>query len=389
MAKLIGKLAAVMVLLVFMLSIVPAALAGQDNGNLAQAGVNEAGDAGETAGSDSEDVDEEENNAEETGENTEATDNADSTEETADDRNVKIKNVVEKRLENNERLIVQARERMEQAREKFEDAKEKYVQARERFIENKQSLVMLTEKIRACKDDAEKCPKLKQELRKGIRQHLLKTSDLIERSLDRLVSKVESSIMSNEEKGQTLALITELEAELTAKKEAVEALKEEAVTNDELKVAIKELKKTWIKIRKEQRAILAGLMNSRLENVVEDKLSEMSAALGEKISEVQELGADTAELERLQAEFLAKVEETQQYQAEAQEKYQQFRNGEADIETWKQAQEQVRQALKESKEILREFLKEYKEIKKSLNENSDDDDANDAEEPVESDDNEE
>ena len=366
MTRIKQKLAGVMVLLMFMLSVIPAALAEEGSGSQNQTEVDD----------DSDETNDEDDTADEAEDNDEADDEDETeveeeTEVESEDEDGKTKIVrkIKRELKGEDPNFEQAKIRLELARKQFEQAKENYREAKARFQENKDNLVRMKEKIKVCQEDGT-CDKVKLDLRKGVRQHLLKTSDLIERSLNKLLRKVEGSLtLSEQEKEQALTSINELEAELTAKKEAVEAMAEESVTNEELKAAIKDLKATWIKVRKEQRAILAGLMNSRLAEMVDTKLPEINAALTEKISQMRELGAEVTELEAIQAEFAAQMAEVQQQQADAEEKWLQFKSGESDLEAWKEAQERVREGLKEAKSILREFMQEYKELKKGLKEN--------------------
>ncbi len=356
-----------MVLMIFVMSIVPMALAEDDNENEDVEDLNETEDANDSEDetNDSEDsVDEaDEDSAEDVNEEVEDED------EVKTDKNgkpLKVVKKIKKEVKKGEDKLEEYRIKMERARKNFEQAQENYLAAKEKLLSNKEGLADIKKDIKACKDERT-CDELKKDLRKGVRQHLIKTNELIARSLEKLTSKVEESeVLTEEEKTEALAKINELEAELTAKKEAVEALAEEEVTNEELKTAIKELKDTWQKIRKEQKMIVAGLMNSRLKNVIGVKLPDYAEAMSSRIAEIQELGGDTAAMEEKQAEYQAEMETLQIAQETAEDKWVAFKTGEATVEEWRAAHDEVRAGMKEVKETIREFMKEYKDARKEL-----------------------
>ena len=344
MKTIMQKLAAAMVLLVFVMSIVPVALA--------------------------EDVDDAEglNESEDT---SDSEDDSDETEDTAadveDEAEVEENTVkdIKRKAGKDGKILEEYRIKLERARKNFEQAQENYQAAKERFLNNKESLADLKKEIKACKEDGT-CEELKLGLRKGVRQHLLKTNELIASSLEKLTAKIEDSeVLTEEEKAEALAKINELEVELTAKKEAVEALAEEA-TNEELKAAIKELKEVWQKVRKEQKIIVASLMNSRLKNVIGVKLPDYAEAMSSRIAEIQELGGDTAAMEEQQAKYQTEMENLQIAQETAEDRWTEFKTGDATIEEWRAAHQQVRAGIKEVKETIRKFMKEYKKVRKEL-----------------------
>lgn len=334
---------AMLVLAVLMFSAVPTALAEQGNGNGNGNGQIETEDNNEIE-------DETENNAEVE----EVTEDNTNTEDSWEEKGVKA--------------VEKAQERFSQAREKFEQAKNKYLDAKVKIQEHKEELTRVKEKVKSCKNgENETCQGFKTELNKGVQQHLLKTVDLIDSSLQRLIERVESSdTLSEEEKQAALTRINELEAELTVKKEAVQAMTETA-TNEELKAAIKDLKELWQDVSKEQKLLLASLINSRLDNLANVKLPEFDNAMTLRIDEIKELGGDTTELEAIQERYNDAMDQLQEDQADAKKMWTEYKLGEATSEEWRTAQQKVREGLSDSKEIIREFLTQYREQKQELN----------------------
>ena len=341
------KLFAVLVLMLFVMSIMPVALA-------------------EDVDSEQVDVDEVDDSTEEVEDSDDGSENEveEEIEVRERDGRTRVKQKIRKEIRE-DRSLEKSKIRVEHARKRFHEAKEHYVEARERFQEHKGNLAELRENIKECRE-SEDCEVHKKGLRKGVRNHLIKTGDLIERSLEKLSAKIEGSDLLEEEKTAALAKLAELEVKLTESNEAVKALAEEEVTNDELRNAIKDLREVWKEVRKEQRAIVSSLMNSRLENVITEKLPEFDEAMTNRIAEISELGGDVTSLEEKQAQYLAELESLQTAQDEAEEIWTSFRTGDVSIEEWREAHDKVREGLKEVKETIREFMKEYRDAKKDL-----------------------
>lgn len=335
MTKLIQKLFALAVLALFIVSVLPAALA------------EEVTDAEET---DSAEVDDTEADVT----TTEEADSTDGTEDVATTtkpaKRVKAVRAKEK--------VNQIKERVDVAKENFLKARERYTSAKEKFTDQKHNLISLKDKVKVCDKETGDCTQKKLELRKGVRVHLEKTIALIESSLERLIEKVENSkVLTDEEKEEALVSLVDIEETITAEKEKVEALAEEA-TAAELREAIKNLKKAWIEGRKIQKSIIATLTNAKLENLFEKLETEFVDGMEMRITDLEEQGVDVSELEVLLAEYKTEVAELENSLEKAKEK-----RLEEDLEAWREANVEVRQNLKDAKEALRDFMKKYKELK--------------------------
>ena len=312
------KLAALVVMALFVLSIVPLALAGKDQSGLSREGQNqENGDA----------------NVAEDG-------------EAASDDNVPAER--ESRRERMDSLREEGKklkDRVAHAREEFEKVKDQYKEKKHEFEQKKEELKQLNEHAKACKDDSEDCKAKKVDLKRGVKQHLIKTVELIDRSLEKLTNRVESSkVLDDAQKEQALSSIAALEEQLTAKKEEIQALADDA-PKEELKAKIKELKSLWQDVRKEQRRIIADLISHKQESI-----GNVYAKFGDRVeaqlNKLAEQGADVSKAQELLAQYRAKVDELNAVPA-----------GE---------REQFKQVMHDAKEILRDLLKELKNLKKGL-----------------------
>lgn len=241
----------------------------------------------------------------------------------------------------NKERVQKVRQNLEEVKAQYKEAKERYSQAKELYETEKAKFKETKEKAKRCLSDSEDCKVKKTELKKGVAQHLLKTNDLIARSLEKLTDRVQNSnALTEEQKAEALASIEELETTLAAEKDRVNALAVNA-TNAELREAIQNLKHVWQDVRKEQRKIVSLLISAKLENMSE-KLAQYSTSMQQSIDQLKAAGKDTTELEALYADFAGKVEALKTAPAT-----------------------EAATLLQEAKELLRQFKSAEEELKES------------------------
>ena len=253
---------------------------------------------------------------------------------------------------------------LSKARERLEEAKERYQQAKEDQNDHRQKVLELNKIARQCNAENEQCAKLKVELRVGVKNHLLKSVQVVERSLEKLTKTIEKmEDLSEEEKENALDLVADLEAELETEKAEIEAFTSET-SQEEIRAAIKDLKELNQKVHKLQRRLVGLLVNAKLHVLVE-KHAELKTGMEARIDAAAESGADVSELEAILAEFDAKVAELEEDYKTAQQKWMEAKTAE-DFDQFNRelraAQHEVREDLKEIKQILRKFVAEYKEL---------------------------
>ena len=253
---------------------------------------------------------------------------------------------------------------LSKARERLEEAKERYQQAKEDQNDHRQKVLELNKIARQCNAENEQCANLKVELRVGVKNHLLKSVQVVERSLEKLTKTIEKmEDLSEEEKENALDLVADLEAELETEKAEIEAFTSET-SQEEIRAAIKDLKELNQKVHKLQRRLVGLLVNAKLHVLVE-KHAELKTGMEARIDAAAESGADVSELEAILAEFDAKVAELEEDYKTAQQKWMEAKTAE-DFDQFNRelraAQHEVREDLKEIKQILRKFVAEYKEL---------------------------
>ncbi len=259
-----------------------------------------------------------------------------------------------------------SKEQIEQFREHAKEAKDNYEHARERYEEEKGNLKDLRDQFQGCKKDdtSETCVTMRKEINLGVKTHLDKTIELIDNSLARLTEHVNSStVLTDQDKQSALESINQLELRITAEKEKAAALGENVSTED-IKAMVKEFKQLWQDVSKQQRKIVATLTSSKLDNLVE-KQKEIADNMQKRIDAAKAKGLDTTELESILVQFKTAVTKTDDDQKTARTFWQQTQDvSKDDMEKWHSSQEVVREDVKDSRDLLREFVHQYQELTK-------------------------
>ena len=258
-----------------------------------------------------------------------------------------------------------ALERAEQMRSALREKKERYLEARQAYLDKKERLSELRRQAGECAEGSEECRVKKLDLKKGVRDHLLKTADLIDRSLEKLQERVtESKVLSEEEKQEALNRLTELEKQLDEKRAEIEALPD-TVTNEELRTHLRELKDLWHKVRKEQRWVITQLINNKQDNLVGIyiRFGERAEA---QIQKLEQQGADVTQLEELLIKYRESVEQLKLAQADARNAWLEAKSSPEALEKARELQQAFREKAKETKSSLRNLLQELKEVRKAL-----------------------
>ncbi|MEW5896284.1 MAG: hypothetical protein AB1668_01200 [Nanoarchaeota archaeon] len=260
-----------------------------------------------------------------------------------------------------------ARGQLQKTRERYLKAKENYQEARRLHNEHKQKLLEINRRAKACNSQLQDCTAIKNELKTGVENHLLKTIDVVERALDKLTGQIEDlEGLSSEEKETALSKITALKEKLTAEEEKISSFNNDT-PKEEINTAIADLKQIAKDARKLQRRTAALLVNAKLSKLIE-KHEEFRNGMQMRIDTLKAEGADVSKLESLLADFDKKTETLKEDYQRVQEKWG-YADTASDFDAWvkdlKEAQNNVRDDLRETKFILRDFLKEYQKLKKS------------------------
>jgi len=249
--------------------------------------------------------------------------------------------------------------KFKEARQKYEQFKEKRSQAAEKMKEQKKELLGIHEKSKACKDEeTTECQQAHTELKKGVKQHLLKTEEVISASLEKIASRIESAeTLTAEEKAQLTAELTAKTAELTVLQAKINAMTENA-SAAEYKAAIKELKEKWTEIKKIEQKSISYLISSKMENLVEKVTTDYAIKMQAKVDELKTAGADTTSLETLLADYNTKAGELKTAQVAANAK---LLSG--DTTGYKAEQKVVKEKFQAVQQVLKAFFAQVRELK--------------------------
>src|SRR3989338_8490672 len=333
------KLSVLLVLSLFLLSVIPAGLADEGK-NVADVEVDAEVDVDSDA-ADAEVKIESKTEVETEDNDSEVKEKTEIKTEMKEGR-LKSAKLVKREVKELKRDLHKAREKLEEAKEHFREAKEEQHEQREKVLD-------LDKKVKECKSERKNCEELKLELRTGIKNHLLKSVQVVQRSLDKLSKTVEK---------------------MEDQKTKIEGFTNET-TQEEIRATIKELKELNQKANKLQRRLVGLMVNAKLHVLVE-KHEELHAGMQARIDALAAKGVDVSELEAILADFDAKTETLKQdYEAAKQQwinskdtaNFDQFNRALRD------AQHQVREDLQETKHLLRQFVAKYHELAKDLQEN--------------------
>jgi len=375
--KMLKKTMGIMILVVFMLSIVPLAIADNENSghdssedydleaeehsSLELAGVDvdsslevKIGDDKESDSDkesedksdveDTEDTDEKESEVEvetevETESETEVEDSSNENEsEIAERLREKIRVRVDSKIAN-----IKAKVTAEVVRELAEKFKEKHEQSKEALEEHRAVLLRLNNAVKNC-DDSDVCLNAKSELRLGAKVHLLRTLDVIESWLERTAN----------EGSDDAALLLENLAEV---KLHVEALTAENTVED-YNAAIAEVRALWLSAKEVQKEAVGAMIQTKTEATV-NKYLGVTNSMQVRVENIARLGGDTDKLTEIMEKYQTLINEVETKKEDAKSTWQEAESRADAYGEWKADHEEIQSLLVDARELVREFVSEY------------------------------
>lgn len=257
---------------------------------------------------------------------------------------------------------------------KLDKAKEKFAQVKEKFNQVKQKLEQAGAKLekakenKICKDkpDSEECTKAREELRLAAKEKLSSQAEQILENLNKIKSNVEANeALSEEDSAKIIAFIDEKIAAVTAAKAKIDA----AQTKEEIVAAAKELANLWGEMKHKVQAYVGHIVNSRMAGIIV-KSSQLEAKLERTIERMTENGKDTATVQPLVDSFKEKIVLAKDKFKQSQSLFLEIREDKMNM-TGTEMGQKVQEAqglLKESKAALEEAKSILKEIVAKLRE---------------------
>lgn len=261
-------------------------------------------------------------------------------------------------------------ERIKQMRVTYKDAKEHYQTARTRFNEHKQDLHALRERLQNCEED---CEQIKQDLRNGASTHLLKALDVMEQNTQRLEAKLVEQDLDT-------ATLSEIKQNIQTQQDALENLGEENQAS-QLKDIAKQTRLIHKDLKQVHRIVVAQLLHQKITTVI-DKHAAISDRMQAKIDKI----GGSAELEEIKEKFDQQVAQITDMHQESADLFSEVQSGKEAHDLWHAAHLEVRKELKASKQYLREFMQVYSTLQ-SENDTQDGEQESEGEQAGEQDEN--
>jgi len=287
------------------------------------------------------------------------------------------------------------KDRLEKARQDFVMAKNRYENMRKNYAESKPIFQKAKEDYKGCKDDdSEECEQKRTELKKHSKEFLLNAADVITESLNKLKSKIESSEdLEEDEMAEMLADVEERISEIEDARDLIENLDEES-TNEEVREAANTINKAWKKTKAQLKKGVGQLIGAKIKQILfqsenlYDKFTKTSERLADK-------GQDVSELDALLAEYKENLDNAKEAYNNAEGKWKDAKDAEDAEDLIEEAHAymgRARNYLKETKDTLRQIVNEIKNKNGSLDmvsDESEDETEDQAEDEIEAEDEEE
>ena len=264
------------------------------------------------------------------------------------------------------------KEKLKQATDKYKKAKEKFLDNKERYTDKKDEIKELKKEFEEATGE-EKTAKEKK-LKILVKSFLVDIADTVEANLEMTQENAESNEDLSEEEANEIA--TEVDAELAEVEEAkaeIEKLDEES-TQEEFKEAAEKLEDAWNRIKERAKKNVNRLMNARIGGII-IKSKHLETKLARVLEKMTEQGKDTSVIEPLIDDFNAKLDDAKEQYKSARESF--VKN---QVQEGQKYMKAAHQGLKEANEILKNIFKELKGkgVEKEI-----EDESNEAEEEAE------
>jgi len=218
-------------------------------------------------------------------------------------------------------------------------AKENYLMAKKKYMELKTRGL----------NDPEAFRWAKQYVHSGV--------DYAEKWLERLKVQVQNANMGEDQKERLMVKIENCLMALEEKKAKINNSKDP----EELKEAVKELRKTWMDVKVEIRSIVGLLATSKLEVLV-SKAEDVVAKLEGEIVALEASGVDVSKLKELLNESKENLDLAREKLEEAYDKFE----GMADADNPNEVYTEAKQLLKEARKYMRAAFADIKTIYREI-----------------------
>ncbi|MBN2112294.1 hypothetical protein JW707_04305 [Candidatus Woesearchaeota archaeon] len=257
-------------------------------------------------------------------------------------------------------------ERIELAQERYATAKQRYMAAKQAHISARERLNQTKEAYNSCKgNQTEECDQVRAQVKTNSKQFLMNSGDRVVAMLEKIRERVAScEYLSDEEVEERVAEIDAKIAEIEDAQETVESLGNES-TAAEMRNAVNAINQAWKRSQTVMKNQVGRLMNDKIGGIAV-KSENLAERLQNAIGTLEEQGEDTAELEQLMEQFRNRIQNAEEHQELAREKYQESNSGEVD-EAMQEANRHMQEAhneLQEAHTLLVQIMRQIRATKR-------------------------
>ncbi len=208
----------------------------------------------------------------------------------------------------------------EEAQERYDALKQNYAEHKTAYNDKKAEVDGLHDALNTCTDAGEDCGEERRALLVGANGLLHKSADAVVAALDKLADRVENAEDLDESSKE--ALLEEIAYDKQQVENALAALDEakEDPSSEEVQEAIDNLRAALKESHPNFKRTVTLLVNAKLFNILEN-LGETAEGLNDKIAALGEEGYDVSALEDLMDNFEAAVASSEENHNEAQDLY--------------------------------------------------------------------
>ncbi len=279
-------------------------------------------------------------------------------------------------------ILAKSKEKYLKAKEKYQKSIKEYGAAQDSFREAKN-------RLKECEgEDTAECNQLREEIKERAQEFLLKTADSILDYLNTVKANVESNEdLSEEESAEILAKIDEMIQEIEDAKSTIES----SESKDEIIEAARTIKKAWLRIRKQLAIHTGKITNARIGGIIV-KTKQLEVKLERILSRMEEKGTNTTQIQSLVDDFGTKIGEAKTNYEDALDKFKEAASAE-DVKTAHELAVEAHKLIKAAQKSLQEAQKLLRDIVLSIKQAGGEDELNapedEAEEEAEEEDEEE
>ena len=279
-----------------------------------------------------------------------------------------------------------AGENLKKAKDAYMTAKEKFVNARNKAENTKEKFNAAKDKVLKCSgDDSEECEEMREQINAKAKEHVMNIADVILEHLNKIKSRAESNEdLSEEEAAEIIAEVDGYIGEIEAAKETIAT----SESKEEIIKATKEIKNSWQRMRKNVEVTVGKLVNARIGGIIV-KSEQLQIKLERIMERIAEEGTDTTELESLVDEFNISIETAKEKYKLAIEKFTEAKNNTITPDTAliREGQEFMKAAhaaLQDAQKNLRDIVHLIKQVgaEEELEEDESDEAAAEVDEEV-------